>query len=160
MADDSELSTVETLARLSLVIVARLEARAAEEGLSIQQMRLLGILRDREPTINELASHLGLDKSSMSGAVGRAERRGLVSRVPDPQDGRSVRVRLEPSGRALLEAASERFEGDAKHVLATLTDRQREQWTSLTVRLLTAGVDVGAGGLALNWPVFSGGVPR
>ena len=148
MVDESQLSTLDALARLSFVIIARMEARAAEVGLSIQQVRLLGILRDREPTINELASHLNVDKSSMSGAVVRAERRGLVSRVPDREDGRSVRVRLEPRGRALLDAASERFEGDTHRVLATLTERQRAQWTSLTARLLSAEADAEAGGLA------------
>ncbi len=138
MADDSELSTVEALARLAFAVGARLEAHAAEEGLSIQQVRLLGILRDRTPSINELAAHVGVDKSSMSGAVLRAERRGLVSRVPDERDRRSVRVRLEPAGRALVDAASDRFEADAERVLGALTDRQRAQWTSLTVRLLAA----------------------
>lgn len=141
MTDESEPSSVDALAQLSFVVGVLLDARAAEEGLSIQQVRLLGILRDREPTINELASHVGLDKSSMSGAVARAERRGLVSRVPDEQDGRSVRVRLEPAGRALLETARERFDRDAHGILSALTERQRVQWTSLTIRMLEAAAD-------------------
>lgn len=150
MADESELSTVEALARLSFVVGARLEARAVEAGLSIQQVRLLGILRDREPSINELAAHLGVDKSSMSGAVLRAERRGLVRRVPDERDGRSVRVRLEPAGWALVDAASARFEADAERILDALTDPQRAQWTSLTGRLLAAEAQDAAEGSALS----------
>lgn len=57
------------MTRLAFVMNTRLEERAAEAELSIQQVRLLGILRDREPTINELAAHVGTDKSSMSGAA-------------------------------------------------------------------------------------------
>ncbi|MFJ2758811.1 MarR family winged helix-turn-helix transcriptional regulator [Nocardioides sp. NPDC087217] len=139
MTDDSELSAVEALARLSFAIGARLEIRSAEVGLSVQQVRLLGILRDREPTINELAAHLGVDKSSMSGAVARAERRGLVSRTTDTHDGRAVRVHLETAGRALVDAASTRFADDARVLLDALSERQRAQWTMLTTRLLAAG---------------------
>lgn len=141
MNDDSELSAIEALARLSFAIGARLETRSAEVGLSVQQVRLLGILRDREPTINELAAHLGVDKSSMSGAVARAERRGLVSRTTDTQDGRAVRVHLEAAGRALVDAASARFTEDARVLLNALSERQRAQWTMLTTRLLAAGAN-------------------
>lgn len=138
MDADEELSVVEALARLTFVTMARLEAFAAEAELSMQQVRLLGILRDREPTINQLAAHLGTDKSSMSGAVARAERRGLVSRIPDEADGRSVRVRLEPAGRTLFETASARFETDTARMFSTLTATGRARWATLTTQLLAA----------------------
>lgn len=140
---NSEISPtpVEVLVRLAFVTTARLEHRASESELSIQQIRLLGILRDREPTINELAAYLGTDKSSMSGAVVRAERRGLVSRAPDKEDGRAVRVLLEPEGRALVEAASAQFDDDVQQVFAALTEAERAQWVGLTMRLLHAEAD-------------------
>jgi hypothetical protein len=69
-----------------------LERRAAEHDLSIIQTRLLGVPRDRKPTMNELAWFLGLDKSSVTGLVDRAERRGLVARVPSTTDRRAVLV--------------------------------------------------------------------
>lgn len=138
MKEENELSEVEVLGRLSFVTNARLEARASEAGLSIQQMRLLGILRDREPTINELTVHLGVDKSSVSGLVIRAERGGFVTRTQHEQDGRAVRVRLEPAGRALIDEASSRFESDVEHTFAALTGPERARWVALTVRLLRA----------------------
>src|SRR5271165_6640032 len=72
--------------------------RAAEHDVSIIQARLLGVLRDRKPTINELAELLELDKSSTSGLVDRAERRGLVARIPSTLDRRSVHVALTRAG--------------------------------------------------------------
>lgn len=136
MNTDKAPLPVDILARLAFVTSARLERRGAEVELSIQQVRLLGILRDRQPTINELAAHLGTDKSSMSGAVLRAERRGLVSRVPDEDDGRVVRVRLEPEGRALVDAASARFDDDVQQMFAAVTVAERAQWVALSIRLL------------------------
>lgn len=63
---------------------------------SLTQLRLLGVLRDRRPRMTELAAFLGLDKSTLSGLVDRAERRGLVARDKNPQDRRVVDVFLTP----------------------------------------------------------------
>ena len=49
-----QLSPVDGLAQLSFLIQGLLERRAAEQDLSIIQTRLLGVLRDRTPTMNEL----------------------------------------------------------------------------------------------------------
>ena len=53
------------------------------------------MLRDRTPAMNELARLLGLDKSSISGLVDRAERRGLVIRIPSAEDKRVAPAALE-----------------------------------------------------------------
>src|ERR1700746_1550700 len=98
MASRQQLSPVDGLAQLSFVVQGMLERRAAEHNLSIIQARLLGVLRDRTPTMNELARILGLDKSSVSGLVDRAERRGLVARIPSTAGRRSVLVRRTDGG--------------------------------------------------------------
>lgn len=138
MQEESKPSEVDALARLTFAITAHLEASAAGESLSIQQVRLLGILRDREPSINELATHLGVDKSSMSGAVVRAEKRGLVARFQDARDGRSVRVKLTPAGRTLATAAGSAFEAEVARIMATLNAGERKRWLELTLRVLAA----------------------
>src|SRR3954462_10769404 len=73
-------ATVDVLVQLSFLVQGVLGRIAAEHDLSLTQVRLLGILRDRRPGMLELARHLGLDKSSMTGLVARAEKRGLVRR--------------------------------------------------------------------------------
>jgi DNA-binding MarR family transcriptional regulator len=115
-----------------------LERRAAEHELSIIQTRLLGVLRDRRPTINELGRLLGLDKSSVSGLVERAERRDLVTRAPSPADGRSVLVSLTEAGRALVDDAAARFGADVASLLEHLPPSDRRALTGLISRLLVA----------------------
>ena len=109
MAD--ELDPVGRLTQVSSLVQGTLERRAGEHGISLIQMLLLGILRDRKPTMNELAMLLGLDKSSTSGLVDRAERRGLVCRVPSQIDRRSVRVRLTDHGRGLAREVCDAVRG-------------------------------------------------
>jgi DNA-binding MarR family transcriptional regulator len=133
-----ELDPVDGLAQLSFVIMGMLERRAAEHDLSLPATRLLGVLRDREPTMNELARLLDLDKSSATGLVDRAERRGLVARVPSPSDRRAVLVRLTDAGRALVSTASGGFAADVTAMLGRLPGRDRAALSRLVSRLLVA----------------------
>ena len=133
-----ELSPVDGLAQLSFVIMGLLERRAAGHDLSLAQVRLLGVLRDRTPTMHELARLLGLDKSSTTGLVDRAERRGLVVRVPSATDRRSMRVSLTDDGRSVVSRAAAGFEDDVSAMLGLLTARDRDTLTRLISRLLVA----------------------
>jgi DNA-binding MarR family transcriptional regulator len=133
-----ELSPVDGLAQLSFVIHRMLERRAAEHDVSIIQTRLLGVLRDRQPTMNALGKLLDLDKSSVSGLVERAERRGLVIRTPSPADGRAVLVSLTGAGRSLVSEASSQFEADVATLLERLSPPDRRALSRLVSRLLAA----------------------
>ena len=131
-----QLSPVDGMAQLSFVIQGMLERRAAEHDLSVIQTRLLGILRDRTPTMNELARFLGLDKSSVTGLVDRAERRGLVARVPSTTDRRAVLVSLTDDGRSLVSQAAAHFEADVLALLSHLPSRERDTLSRIISRLL------------------------
>jgi MarR family transcriptional regulator, lower aerobic nicotinate degradation pathway regulator len=133
-----ELSPVDGLAQLSFLVHRMLERRASERGLSMVQTRLLGVLRDRRPTISELGRLLDLDKSSVSGLVERAERRGLVARAPSPADGRAVLVSLTDAGRSLVRQATTQFEADVVALLDRLPPSDRGALVELVSRLLVA----------------------
>ena len=119
-ADDHLGELRDALAQISFALMAVLTEVAAEYDLSLTQLRVLGILRDREPTMADLASFTGLERSTMSGLIDRAAQRGLVTRTADPRDGRSVRVTLTDSARSLV-----------PHITAAIGDRI----TPLTGRL-------------------------
>ncbi|HTU85333.1 MAG TPA: MarR family transcriptional regulator [Solirubrobacteraceae bacterium] len=136
-----ELSPVDGLAQLSFVVQRMLEQRAAEHDLSMIQTRLLGVLRDRKPTMNELARLLTLDKSSVSGLVERAERRGLVTRAPSRTDRRAVLVTLTSQGRALVSRAASGFERDVSALLEHLPKGDRRDLSKLVSRLLVAAAE-------------------
>ena len=145
-----ELSPVDGLAQLSFLVHGTLERLAAERGLSIIQARLLGVLRDRTPTMKELGRLLGLDKSSTTGLVDRAQARGLVARVPSRTDGRAVLVELTEHGRSLVSEVAARFETEIYAILDCLKPRDRDTLSRLVSRLLVAhasdhGIDLFAG---------------
>ncbi len=129
------LDLVDSLVQTSFLVQGILRRVAARHDLSVVQMRLLGILRDREPGILVLARHLELDKSSVTGLVDRAERRGLVERVADPDDGRAVRVRATEEGRALAERGAAEVGEDLAAATAGLSNPQRRRLASLLSRI-------------------------
>jgi DNA-binding MarR family transcriptional regulator len=132
------LSTVDGLAQLSFLIHGTLERRAAEHDLSVSQTRLLGILRDRTPTMNELANLLALYKSSVTGLVDRAASRGLVGRLPSPADRRVVRVGLTDEGRSLVSRVASEFEADISTILQELGPADQKALTRLVSEILVS----------------------
>ena len=133
-----EINAIDGLAQLSFVVHGFLERWAAENDLSLIQTRLLGVLRDRQPTMNELAKLLALDKSSITGLVARAERRGLVARVPSTVDRRSVQVRLTAEGRKLVSRVGTSFEADVMRLMSHLRPVDRRKLSSLVSQVLVA----------------------
>ncbi|MDI5968187.1 MarR family transcriptional regulator [Streptomyces sp. SL13] len=135
-ARTADLGIVDSLAQLSFLVQGTLGKVAAEHGLSIIQLRLLGVLRDREPGMQELARHLGLDKSSLTGLVDRAERRELVRRAPAPHDKRSVLVSLTDRGHEVAREITEDADRRVHALTADLTDAQRGELSLLASALV------------------------
>jgi DNA-binding MarR family transcriptional regulator len=71
----------DALAQMSFTLMAVLAEVAAEHDLSLTQLRVLGILRDREPTMAGLATFTGLERSTISGLIDRASARELVPEI-------------------------------------------------------------------------------
>ena len=110
---------VDAIVPLAFAPLAVLPPLAAENDVSLTQLRVLGILRDRRLGVSALAGYLGLEKSTMSGLLDRAERRGLVVRAANADDARGVDVTLSRAGAALVDRQYARI----RAALAPLTHR-------------------------------------
>ncbi|MFE9851864.1 MarR family winged helix-turn-helix transcriptional regulator [Streptomyces sp. NPDC005576] len=135
--DDSEDVLVDGLARSAFQIMGVLTRLGAEHDLSLTQLRVLGILRDRRPRMSDLAAFLGLDKSTLSGLVDRAVRRGLMTRAPNPTDKRAVDVLITDAGRELAEQMFEEFRAALAPATGRLDEAQRRQLAELLEPVLT-----------------------
>jgi MarR family transcriptional regulator, lower aerobic nicotinate degradation pathway regulator len=137
----TDLGLADALAQLSFLVHSALAEIAGQSDLSLIQMRLLGVLRDREPTMNELGRLLGLDKSSISGLVDRAQRRGLVTRTVSAIDRRAFHVTITDTGRQLVEQGAARFSERIETLAAGLPDTDRRLLSQLAARIVAADAD-------------------
>jgi DNA-binding MarR family transcriptional regulator len=77
----------------------------AEPGPPTHLMAVLGMLDRQGPAgVSDLAAAQKMRPQSMAQTVRELETAGLVSRRPDPDDGRRAFVELTPAGRKTLRA--------------------------------------------------------
>lgn len=101
------------------------EDQAQAAGLSQVQHQLLVAVKghpgDRPPAMSDLAGYLLLKPNSTVELVDRVAAAGLVERMPDPDDGRIMRVGLTKAGEAILQKLTPQHL-DRLHELATVLD--------------------------------------
>ena len=127
---------VDALAQSAFLVMGVLTRVSAEHDLSLTQLRVLAILRGRRCGMTALANHLGLEKSSLSGLVDRAERRGLLGRAPSETDGRAVEVYLTQAGAELAARGGDRVRALLVDTVGGLTTSEQHQLQRLLERLL------------------------
>ena len=128
----------DALVQISFALMAVLTEVAAEHDLSLTQLRVLGILRDREPTMADLATFTGLERSTVSGLIDRAAQRGLVTKTADLHDGRSVRVTLTESARGLVPEVTAAIGDRVKPLIGELSTSEQKRLTALLTKALGA----------------------
>ena len=109
---------------------------------------LEGLVRLGGMTLNELAAHLFLDKSTASRVVDALERKGYVARTTHPRDRRSVLLEATATGRALEGKIREEILCEEQKLLADFPHEVRQAMTQLLSRLARAAnsrVETGGG---------------
>ncbi len=127
---------IDALVRTSFATMAVLNRIAAEHDLSLTQLRVIAILRDRRVKMSELADYLGLDKSTISGLVDRAEKRGLLRRAANPLDGRGIDVLLTADGMQLAERGATQIARSLSPMTSALSRAEAHRLTTLLERML------------------------
>ncbi|MFW6690716.1 MarR family winged helix-turn-helix transcriptional regulator [Streptomyces sp. MAR4 CNX-425] len=123
-ADAEAAALASALVRLTHVLQHVFAEAGRAHGLTPQQIQLLCALSGGPVGMSELSRLLHLGRPGLTGLVDRVERRGLVARTPDADDGRACRIALSPAGEEL-----------ATRTHAEVTDR---------IAAMTTGLDAGA----------------
>jgi len=143
--DDRDLEDLSFyLGRCYYAYLDVLQAKLAETGLD-EHLRpgmgniLFALFEHDGRSIGEISSRLGIAPSTMTGVVREAIRLGVVRTLPDPDDGRSKRLWLEPKARA-LEPRCRKLSRELNAILrgdmsAAETQRLRRQLALMLARL-------------------------
>lgn len=85
--------------------------------------------------INTIGEKVLLTSGSMTAAINRLEKRGLVKRVRDTRDGRSFYIHLTRSGKTVIKEAFHKHTENLESVVVELTQEERKELTRLLKKL-------------------------
>ena len=110
----------------ALVAVAARSLADLAEDVTLAQYRVLVELAARGPQRPaDLASTLGVDRSTTTRMCDRLVRKGLVQRRRISADRRVVRISLTPAGRALVEEVTRRRRVEIAQILRRMPHADR-----------------------------------
>ncbi len=136
--DKLELRLWLRLLTCSNLIEREVRARLrASFGTTLPRFDLLAQL-DRAPdglTMGEVSSRLMVSNGNVTGLTDALEREGLVSRAPEPDDRRSLRIRLTPSGKRAFDAITPTHEEWIDMMMNGLTRREMANLLELLGKL-------------------------
>ena len=120
----SQPKHLDAILQTAHALEARLETALGEAGLSAAKFSVLSeLVRSGEAlALGELASRLACVRSNMTQLVDRLEADGLVRRVADPGDRRSVKAQITEEGQRRQADGSQRVEALERDLAALVPE--------------------------------------
>lgn len=110
---------------------------APQHSLSRTAAATLSVLERSGPQrVTTLATHESISQPAMTGLAQRMESAGLVSREPDPVDGRAMLIGITPAGSRELAARRRDHEDAITERLALLSPYDRAMLAAATPALI------------------------
>ena len=114
------------LKQVEQAVRAHLDDLLRPLGLTIHQYTALSVLqRHDDLTSAELARRAFVRPQTMHEMITSLDQRGFINRHRDPDNRRTLLIRLTPKGRAMLETYDQHVQHLQDQMLATLNTRQR-----------------------------------
>jgi MarR family 2-MHQ and catechol resistance regulon transcriptional repressor len=104
------------------------EGSIRKVGLCLTDFAALEALLHKGPlTISEIQDRVLLASGSMTAAVDRLEKLGLVVRKASPSDRRARVLELTPQGKRLAASCFEQHAKDLEALMSALSEKEKEQ---------------------------------
>ena len=133
---------VDRISGLGRRLKQMMEETLAEHDLTWGEWKLLGLLLHQgEPyrlSPGKLAKDLELSSGAMTNRLDQLEQAGLIRRLPDPNDRRSVQVELTPAGEQAYRKPTATAAAKEALIASALNGREREQLNGYLRRLMIA----------------------
>lgn len=127
------------LIRLPATLDAQMQHDAGLSHFEYLVLSGLSMMPDRTQRMSELAQYTASTLSRLSNVVSRLEKRGWVSRTPDPTDGRYTLATLTEEGLDKVRASAPAHVAEVRRlVFDPLTKTQQRQLGQIAQRILKA----------------------
>ena len=133
------------LARCHHALRQAAESSISGTGLVITDFMVLEALLHKGPlTITEIQKKVLLATGSMTAAVDRVERKGLIVRRATSADRRARVLELTGAGRELIQSAFAQHASDLESIMSALSATEKEQLYRLAKKLGLAAAEAKA----------------
>ena len=144
-----EEELVATLRRIARAIGLHSRLLLQKNGLTIPQLAALQAIERLQPiAVGVLAREIHLGAATVTGILGRLEKRGLVSRTRGSLDRRSVVIQLTDEGTQLVKEAPSLLQDRFRRELAKLPQWEQTMILATLQRVAsmmdTEGIEAGA----------------
>jgi len=109
LGEDEAMAATTSLMRAQALVLHRVDAALAPFGLTFARYEVLALLqltRTGSLPLGKMGSRLMVHPASVTNAVDRLARAGLVRRVPHPTDGRTTLAEITDDGRDVAARAT------------------------------------------------------
>lgn len=144
--DPAVEGVVSRIAAVHRLVEAEAHRTLARVGLTKEEFKVLLGLHGGPRSHGALCRELGVATGTMTNRLDKLERTGLLTRLPDPEDRRGVRLALTDGGRSKLDECIDTGAHRERQLLAGLSAAERAELNELLRRLLASlEVELGAG---------------
>ncbi|HJV33276.1 MAG TPA: MarR family transcriptional regulator [Patescibacteria group bacterium] len=138
------MGTVPRAKRLGAVFLAlkralheRLQRSTSFDSASLARVAVLDLVRrNGETTMKDVAAYLCVTPPSATALADGAVAAGLLTRRQDPDDRRSVRLRLTPKGKRALASGMRGVEAAMSRMFARLDAQEQDRLIALLEKIL------------------------
>ncbi len=140
--DVSSMGIIGRISRLSLTMSKELELIFTQFGLYRWSFDMLATLRRSGAPYrlspSALFRSMMVTSGTMTNRIDRLEEKGLVRRVPDPEDRRGILVELTEQGRELIDTALIAHVANEERILKILSKEEQDTLATLLGKLLSS----------------------
>src|SRR5579875_2328770 len=127
-----QLNEVAAALPLRVAALNRLFLKRTSVDVARTEASVMAAISGGPRRITELACYTGVTQPAITLLVNRLQERGWVSREPDPDDRRAVRVALTPAGAETFEQLQEEYRARLQQEMASLGDDEIETLAKAT----------------------------
>lgn len=114
------------------------DTKDTKDALNIPEYILMKMVSDGNTNLAQIREYLAVSKPAVSQMLSALEKRGLLTKEPDPESRRNLIVKLTPAGQAVLAGKELEFEARYEKIRHNLTDAEITQFVALISKMNTA----------------------
>jgi DNA-binding MarR family transcriptional regulator len=125
------------VSRVRIAVMDALDAELAQYDISAAQMMVLGTIATGEAdSAAGLCKGISYDPGAMTRMIDRLEQKGLLRRLPRPDDRRTQSLELTPEGKALYPKLAAAKEAVQRRFLRGFSEDEERMFEGLLNRML------------------------